>query len=488
MNNESLWLIGAASVRGKGHVKIDLPNQDAYKVAVSRDGSSIAAVVSDGAGSASRAEEGSNACVKIMLRSLLEIAESHRAAVVGVLNHNARDQQLIQDRITQGLQAVRDSLDPTGQKLQDYHHTFTGTVLTPAGGFVVQIGDSPAIITRAETVLDTSGKRREVDFFAKHEVHMPEKGEYANETSFVTQPNWLANLRYFPFYSDNHRAVLLMSDGAGELAISKGQAFRPFIGALINQMLKARSQQERDQVLHDNLTHPQADELTADDKTLVILCHRDWQKLTALPHADKSDLDESPSDQEPQNQFPLQPERQSTTHYNSTLLPLLTFALGALAASAYFLMQREVVQSPQTPTIITKPMHAPSGSSEPIPQNQSAPTEPISTSQQTPSPEKEKPVPIIKEIPKVSPTKRPQSQPPKPAKNKTEQGNNKATPEREITPATPKELPVAPTSPPADIIPDALPPVEKIEPDTTKELSLPSGVSTLQKSKNRPAP
>jgi serine/threonine protein phosphatase PrpC len=382
VTNNSLWIIGAASVRGTGHVKIELPNQDAYEVASSRDGSSIAAVVSDGAGSAPHAEKGAKACVKIMARCLLDIAENHCDAIAGALNLNPRGQQLLQERVTRGLQEVRNSLDPTGQRLQDYHHTFTGTVLTPTGGFIVQIGDSPAIITRAETALDISGKHREVDFFAKHEIHMPEKGEYANETSFVTQPDWLASLRFFPFHCDNHRAVLLMSDGTGELAISKGQAFRPFIGTLIHQMLKAHSQQERDQVLHENLSHPQADELTADDKTLVILYHRDWLNLSALPHTVKSDLDESPNVQEASwDQHPPPPEK----HKNSVRLAFLTFVLGIVIASAFFLTPWETVQ--RTPKINTEPAHDPiiKPKSTPIANPSPASHPKITASQQSPS-------------------------------------------------------------------------------------------------------
>lgn len=354
MKNGPDWIIGSASIRGTGHVKNDLPNQDAYEVAESRDGSSIAAVVSDGAGSASQAEEGAKACARIMAGILLDIADNHRDAIAGALGHNTRAQQLLQECVTQGLKKVRDTLDPTGQRLQDYHHTFTGAVLTPTGGFVVQIGDSPAIVTRAEIVLDKSGGRKEVDFFARHDVHMPEKGEYANETSFVTQPDWLANLRYFPFHCDNHRAVLLMSDGTGELAISKGQAFRPFIGTLIHQMLAARNRQERDQVLLDNLTHPQADELTADDKTLVILCHRDWRNLAALPYSVKSELDESSEEQSPMESHLSPPEKQNA----SVRLPLLTFVLGVVMASAYFLAPWGVMLRPPAAGI-SKPVPTP---------------------------------------------------------------------------------------------------------------------------------
>lgn len=356
----SLWIIGSASIRGTGHVKNDLPNQDAYEVAESRDGSSIAAVVSDGAGSASQAEEGATACARIMAGCLLDIAENHRDAIAGALSHNTRAQQLLQECVTQGIKKVRDTIDPTGQRLQDYHHTFTGAVLTPTGGFVVQIGDSPAIVTRAEIVLDKSDGHKEVDFFARHDVHMPEKGEYANETSFVTQPDWLASLRYFPFHGDNHRAVLLMSDGTGELAISKGQAFRPFIGTLIHQMLKARNQQERDQVLHDNLTHPQADELTADDKTLVILCHRDWNSLAALPYSIQSDLDEYYEKRGPIDSHLSPPEKQIP----SVGLPLLTFVLGVVVGSAYCLVPWDaMLRSPAAP--ISKPVPNPADKHNP---------------------------------------------------------------------------------------------------------------------------
>jgi serine/threonine protein phosphatase PrpC len=430
MNNKPLWMIGAASVRGQGHVKIDLPNQDAYEVAMSRDGNSVAAVVSDGAGSALRAGEGASACVKIMIRCLLDIGEKHRDAVAGALNHKACDQKFIQERITQGLQEVRNFLDSTGQGLQDFHHTFTGTVLTPTGGIVAQIGDSPAIITLAEIVLDATGKHKEVDFFAKHEVFTPEKGEYANETSFVTQPNWLTNLRYIPFHSDSQRAVLLMSDGAGELAISKGRAFRPFIGTMIHKMINADTRQERDQILHENLAHPQADALTADDKTLVILCHRDWKKLAAQPHVEEPELDEPCPDQESLSQLSRPPECQGSVHnalnsvtsiltghhkgeqrsivYNlMRYLPILPFVLGAVVISVYFLTRGKAEQAPPHPVIMT-----PSASTiDRTPQHTTGdmvvPVESTNTAEKILPSEKEKIPLVTKENPSANPSANP---------------------------------------------------------------------------------
>lgn len=269
------WLTGAASQRGTGHVKLDLPNQDAFKVKSSSDGNIIAAVVSDGAGSAPKSQHGSSLCVEIMVDVLLFIGEQHPDQLRAAASGDLKAQKSIQDSVANGLQQVRTQLEAKEGPLQEYHHTFTGAVLTPAGGFLAQIGDSPGLV--ANYAVRGGGS---VDFFAQTVIHLPEKGEYANETCFVTQSDWLKNLHLAPI--PRGVALLLMSDGTGELAISRGSVFRPFIAVLMSRLLQATSSEDRDKIIREGLADPRADEITADDKTLVVICHSDWQRLANL--------------------------------------------------------------------------------------------------------------------------------------------------------------------------------------------------------------
>lgn len=280
MADSSIWLTGAATVQGPGHIKYNLPNQDNFTVRVNHDGRVIAAVVSDGAGSAPHSAQGSRVCVEVMGEVLLGLAVKHPEQIEAALRKESAALQFIQERITAGLQYVRKKLDPTEKELQQFHHTFSGVVLTPEGGFITQIGDSPGITTRWAMVKSEGGPDR-VDFFARHRIHLTEKGEYVNETCFVTQPGWRQTLSCDLIHPGE--ALLLMSDGAGDLVTSRGEIFRPFINNLFSRMLKEQGSIARDQIVHDALSDPRADEITADDKTLLLICPREWQRLATFP-------------------------------------------------------------------------------------------------------------------------------------------------------------------------------------------------------------
>ena len=74
--HENEWLITQAVVRGKSHIDSNTPCQDACEVQTSDDGRWIAAVVSDGAGTALRAQEGSRLVAHDVAHAL--IAETPR--------------------------------------------------------------------------------------------------------------------------------------------------------------------------------------------------------------------------------------------------------------------------------------------------------------------------------------------------------------------------------------------------------------------------
>lgn len=273
MTHNAAWLVGAATVRGTGHEKQSLPNQDAFRLLRNEDATILAAVVSDGAGSAPRAEEGARTCAEIMAQRLFETGT---AVSSGKLSPS-----VIRDRVLQAIIEVRTTLDPSGLHLKDFHHTLTGLVITPSGGLVVQIGDSPAIITHDGMALDNNGNEG-VDFFSRHRILAGDRGEYANETCFLTQPDWESNLRITTVEPDCG-AVLLMSDGAGELILDRGAIYRPFIGTLIANMVKV-DEESRNDILFTNLSHPNADSLTADDKTLLVIFRSTWLRYAKVRH------------------------------------------------------------------------------------------------------------------------------------------------------------------------------------------------------------
>ena len=79
--------------------------------------------------------------------------------------------------------------------LNDFHCTMVMCLLTGRGGYVAQVGDSIGLTTKFQYISD--GTREVLDFFPSKHVQFfePERGEYVNETHFITEQDWSEHLR-----------------------------------------------------------------------------------------------------------------------------------------------------------------------------------------------------------------------------------------------------------------------------------------------------
>jgi hypothetical protein len=102
-------------------------------------------------------------------------------------------------------------------------------------------------------------------------ISLPENGEYANETYFVTATDWPDRLRFMPLAAAQSGCVALMSDGAGPFVVNRERTglFAPFIKP-VTQYLSGVSQEEGNQALRDTLADERTYAITGDDKTLLI--------------------------------------------------------------------------------------------------------------------------------------------------------------------------------------------------------------------------
>ncbi len=99
-------------------------------------------------------------------------------------------------------------------------------------------------------------------------LSLPENGEYANETYFVTQDEWSAHLRVTPF-SGRVRCLALMSDGAMSFAFKKTGLFRPFMDPVVSY-LNNTEEAEGSEALLATLAGEGTWTITSDDKTLLV--------------------------------------------------------------------------------------------------------------------------------------------------------------------------------------------------------------------------
>jgi hypothetical protein len=252
------WLLTRASVRGYSHAHSGAPNQDWVETCTSPDGTLFSVVVSDGAGSAPRSHEGARLACEHMAPRLLEIGLELRG--------RSLSRSKLEFSLREQLQQLRERIAALGGALSDFHCTLAMAVLGDSGGFVCQVGDSIALSSRFRAVRDG-----ELDFFPESDtrVFMPERGEYANETHFITEKDWTEHLRVSPL-EPGLDSLFVMTDGAMDLAMVRGRVFRGFLSNLVGQLLTMPKPEERDRLLAEWLDDPRTRKATGDDKTMFI--------------------------------------------------------------------------------------------------------------------------------------------------------------------------------------------------------------------------
>lgn len=255
------WAYAFASVTGTAHARLGLPCQDACRCQVVRaaDGDDVLiAVVSDGAGSASRAEVGSQlACAQWLDRttSLLARPGGHR-----LFSRDWAYNWLEQFQREVQLRADEENLSP-----RDFACTILGAVIGPDYTVFVQVGDGCIVVS----------PRDEPNEYCW--IFWPQQGEYENTTIFTTDPRALQCF-YFEFDSRYVDEVALFTDGLQRLALNiasqtvHGPFFRPMFEALAgegNGYLEQRSRQ-----LAAFLDSQQVNDRVDDDKTIVLATRR----------------------------------------------------------------------------------------------------------------------------------------------------------------------------------------------------------------------
>ena len=255
------WRLTQASARGKSHVDLGLPNQDWVEVMTSQDQSVIAAVICDGAGTARHSEQGAQITCRSLAPALIELGMLVQQAPVPL--------EFIRQHIIELVEAVRADLAVRGP-LNDFHCTMVLCLLAERRGYVAQVGDSIGLSTKFLYISD--GTQEVLDFFPSNHVQVfePERGEYANETHFVTEPDWVGHLRISEIEPSRIDALLLMTDGAMDVAMKRGRPFRGFLANLVGNLLAMDDAQERNQLLTEWLSDPLTYPMTADDKTMFL--------------------------------------------------------------------------------------------------------------------------------------------------------------------------------------------------------------------------
>ena len=244
------WKTIAASVPGTAHVRRDAACQDAFAFRVfnTNAGEILTIAVADGAGSARFAEIGARA-----------ICDFYISGVVALLKNGGKVSDLNEEFFSVFLKTLPSQLtkDSESADLNDYACTFLAVAASQTETVFAQIGDGAIVY---------SIKPDEFSLFA-----IPQQGEYANTTNFVTDKSAAEKLQ-FQYFENRIEELAIFTDGLQRVAIDfqSKQPHQPFFRSMLAPLRAHLPATNLEEKLSAFLNSPKINERTDDDKTLIL--------------------------------------------------------------------------------------------------------------------------------------------------------------------------------------------------------------------------
>lgn len=200
------WRHAACSVTGTGHLRAGTPCQDLAQVnTLPADDANpaLVAAVADGAGSAARSDEGARlACEALLSAAAL--------AIDWVCEPEYLDRRHGTQTLEDARRAIEALAGASGAAIGSFACTLLGCIIGEESALFAQLGDGAIAIRTAE----------HPDW---HLAATPERGEFANQTVFVTRADAENHLQVVRLRA-RVLEVVLMTDGVEFLAIHQASA------------------------------------------------------------------------------------------------------------------------------------------------------------------------------------------------------------------------------------------------------------------------
>lgn len=250
---EIRWRVVGAAVRGVSHERTGTPCQDAQGFRVLADGTLLVAVA-DGAGSARYSDQGARRAVSRVLRFITK-------ALAADAPVSAQEwQRLLRRAFNSARKAVLKTAEAAnggGNPAREFACTLTCAVASGDWLAVGQVGDGAAVAAGPDGGLFT--------------ITRLQRGEYANETHFLTQADALDQL-VIDVVETPVSALAVMSDGLIRLALRMPaqEPHVPFFQPLLNFVESSADETEAARQLSAFLASERVNARTDDDKSLVL--------------------------------------------------------------------------------------------------------------------------------------------------------------------------------------------------------------------------
>ena len=247
-----MWEFVTATVKGTSHLANEVTCQDYNACRTVHKGKSetIILVVSDGAGSSARSEEGSAFLCDKFVRDVTRNLKSGRTVA-------DFDKQFFEDWLSEFQKELLEISKEDPKGLKEFACTFLGAIVGDSQVCFVQIGDGAIVFKDEHTQYD----------FA----FLPQRGEYVNQTFFATDEKASGFLEYQNF-ERRIDEIAIFSDGLQNLLIdlSTSTVNNDFFRQWFNWLCTTPNLESRRLALEAYLQSPKINERTDDDKTLVL--------------------------------------------------------------------------------------------------------------------------------------------------------------------------------------------------------------------------
>ncbi|MEM6751364.1 MAG: PP2C family serine/threonine-protein phosphatase [Cyanobacteria bacterium P01_C01_bin.38] len=263
------WKTIVNSATGTSHQNKKTPCQDygSYEIL---DLDVIVGAVADGAGSAKNSEVGSSLAVKTALSYLKKCYESYKIKGYDLPLTIPITKKKAENIFDRTLAKVKKALVEEAEKINcstnDLACTLLVFIATPNWIAAMQIGDGFIVVGLEKSPYQL--------------LFPPDKGEYANQTTFVTSANASSKMQV-RVLEGKQEFVCASTDGLEKLAIDfrTGIPYHRFFNAF-EEGLKNREREEEQKSLREWLNSQEVNARTDDDKTLLLCLYERYPRTS----------------------------------------------------------------------------------------------------------------------------------------------------------------------------------------------------------------
>ena len=254
------WRAVARYSIGTNNQKRQMPCQDYGRYLILND--TIVGAVADGAGSAKHSDIGAKLVVHTTIKYLSSMGKylKRRKCCYRLLSPVSSEQakklftKMLKKKV---LVALHKQALGSGYVLDDLACTLLAFVATPHWIIAMQIGDGFMVVRPQKE---------------KHQLlFQPDKGEFINETSFVTSANALSHMRV-RVLKGKQEFICTSTDGLENVGIDMKDwtPFPPFFDPLEEYLWETSNPEEQDEYITSFLDSDRLNARTSDDKTLLL--------------------------------------------------------------------------------------------------------------------------------------------------------------------------------------------------------------------------